>query len=273
MKLQQALAGPSLKVQADGAHVANHLVGRFLKRKVKGALTAAAGGINEVCGQTGLAGARCARHQNGAAAIKALAAQHLVEAGNAGGKSLIADPVLQVQRSDGQHAEAVLVDQEGIFVGAVSRAAVFDHAQPPRGNLVFDAVIEQNDAIGNIFFQAVARQCAVAALGGDDGRHALVLEPAEQPAQLRAQDALVMKSGEQVLDGVEHHPLGVNRIDGGANADEQTFQIVVAGFLNLTGLDANEIDDQLFLLDQLVEIEAQGANVAAPVPRRFLQRR
>jgi len=42
--------------------------------------------------------------------------------------------------------------------------------QTARRNRFGDPVIEQNDAIGNIFFQTVPRQRARAALGGYDGR-------------------------------------------------------------------------------------------------------
>ena len=53
--------------------------------------------------------------------------------------------------------------------------------------------------------------CAL--LAGDDGRDALLLEPAEQPAQLRPQDRLVGQAGEQRLDGVQHDALGPDLLD------------------------------------------------------------
>ena len=77
--------------------------------------------------------------------------------------------MLQVHRGHGQHGDAVALDQEGILVGAVGGAAVLDDAQAAGQNRVGDAVIEQDDAVGNVFFEAVAGECAFAAFAGDDG--------------------------------------------------------------------------------------------------------
>ena len=70
-------------------------------------------------------------------------------------------------------------------------AAVLDDAQPPGRDLLGDPVVEQDHAVGDVLLQALAGERALAALAGDDRGDALVLEPAEQPAQLGAQDRLV----------------------------------------------------------------------------------
>ena len=49
--------------------------------------------------------------------------------------------------------------------------------------------------------------------------------------------AWLLKPGEQRLDGVEHHPLGADRVDGVAEPDEQPFEVVLAGLLDLAALD------------------------------------
>jgi hypothetical protein len=59
------------------------------------------------------------------------------------------------------------------------------------GNLVFDAMIQKDHAIGNIFFQAVPGQRPFAALGGDDRGEAAILKPAEQAAEFSAQNSFV----------------------------------------------------------------------------------
>ena len=59
------------------------------------------------------------------------------------------------------------------------------------GDLVLDSMIQQNHAVGDIFFEAVARQGALATLRGDYGRQVSILEPAEEAAKLRSQDALI----------------------------------------------------------------------------------
>ena len=107
----------------------------------------------------------------------------------------------------------LLVDQERVLVGAVRRAAVLHDAQPARGDLVVDPVVEQDHAVGDVLLEALARELALAALAGDDGGDAAVLEPAEQPAQLGAQDRRVREAGEQRLDRVEHDALRADRVD------------------------------------------------------------
>ena len=69
------------------------------------------------------------------------------------------------------------------------------------------------------------RQCAG---GRDDGGHALVLQPAKQPANFRAQHALVGKPRKQRFDGIQHHPLCPDGIDGVAQTDKQAFEVVLA---------------------------------------------
>ena len=261
VEAQQALLQPGRQVEADGAHVADHLAFRLLEGEVQAALAAAAGGVGEVRRQAGLAGARRAGDEHAAAAVDPRAAEHGVEPGDAGGDPLVGRLVLQAQRGDRQDGDAGLVDQERVLVGAVDRAAVLDDAQPAGRELLGDAVVEQDDAVGDVLLQPLAGERAVAALAGDDGGHALVLEPAEQPAQLRAQDGGVGQAAEERLDGVEHDALGADRVDGVAQADEQAFEVVLAGLLDLAALDVDVIDQQLLLLGQVLQVEAEGADV------------
>ena len=212
-------------------------------------------------GQARLAGARRSGDQHAAAAVDPRAAEHGVEPGDAGGDPLVGRLVPQAQRGDRQDGDAVLVDQEGILVGAVGGAAVLDDAQPAGRELLGDAVVEQDDAVGDVLLEPVAGERAVAALAGDDRRDPLVLEPAEQPAQLRAQDGVVGQAAEERLDGVEHDALGPERVDGVAQADEEAFEVVLAGLLDLAALDVDVVHQQLVLLGQLVQVEAEGADV------------
>ena len=82
----------------------------------------------------------------------------------------------------------------------------------------------------------------------------------------------MVKPAEQALDRVEHHPLGTDSVDGVANADEQPFQVVVAGFLDLLALDPDEVDDKLLLLGKVVKIEAQGPDVLRQLLGVLLER-
>jgi hypothetical protein len=171
--------------------------------------------------------------------------------------------VLEPRRGDRQHLDAALVDEERILVGTVGGAAVLDDAQAPGGDLPDDPVVEQDHAVGHVLLEPVAGERAIAPLGGDDRGHLPLLEPAEQPAQLGAQHRLVGQATEQGLDGVQGDALGADRVDGVTEADEQRLQIVVAGLLDLAALDVDVVHGQLPAADQVVQAEAQGADVLA----------
>ncbi len=66
--------------------------------------------------------------------------------------------MVQRQRSDGQHADAIFADKKRKFIRAVQRAAILHHAQMARGDLIVHAMVKQDDAVGNIFFQPVTRE-------------------------------------------------------------------------------------------------------------------
>lgn len=44
-------------------------------------------------------------------------------------------------------------------------------------------------------------------------------------------------------------------------ADEEALEVVVAGFVDFAALDADVIDGELFVFHELVEVEAEGADV------------
>ena len=63
--------------------------------------------------------------------------------------------MLQAQGGDGQYADALVADEEGVFVRAVGRAAVLDDPEASGRELLGDAVVEDDHAVGDILFQAV----------------------------------------------------------------------------------------------------------------------
>ena len=95
--------------------------------------------------------------------------------------------MLQIHRGHGQHGNAVALNQEGILVHPVRGAPVLDDAQTPRQNRFGDLVVEQDDAVRNVLFEAVAGQSGLPAFAGDDGGEISVLEPAEQAPQFGPQ--------------------------------------------------------------------------------------
>jgi hypothetical protein len=110
-----------------------------------------------------------------------------------------------------------------------------------------------------------------AALGRHDGGDLVVAQPAEQAAQLGAQNSEILETAEQGLDGVEHHAPGADLPDGMFEAHEQAFEIVFAGFLDFAAIDVHVVDQQLALLDQLFEVVAQRLDVLGQLRGIFLE--
>ncbi len=98
-----------------------------------------------------------------------------------------------------------------------------------------------------------------------------MIEPAEQPAQLGPENALILQSREERLDRVEHDTTGADRVDRVAEPDEEPLEIVVAGLLDLAALDADVVEDDFLVLDQSRKIEAQGGDVLRQLIRAFLE--
>ena len=151
------------------------------------------------------------------------------------------------------------------------RAAIFDDPQASRGDLVFDPVVEKDDAVRDIFLETLARQRAVAALAGDHGSEPAIFQPTEQASQLGAQHSRILQSGEERLDRIEHDALGTDRVDGEAEPNKQPFEVVLAAFLNLAALDADVIDGELTFGDQRIEFVAERGDVADQVLSAFLE--
>ena len=105
--------------------------------------------------------------------------------------------MLERERGHRQHADAVLVDEERILIGAVMRAAILDDAETAGRDLVEHTVIELDDRVGHILLESVAGQRLLSPLAGDHHREVAFPQPPEQPAQLRAEDGFVVESPEE----------------------------------------------------------------------------
>src|SRR5687768_18587018 len=97
----------------------------------------------------------------------------------------------------------MFIDEEGILVVAMRCAAIFDNAKTAGRDLIGDAMIKEDDAIGDVFFKALAREGSFAALAGDDGGDAFVFEPAKKAAEFAAEDRNVAEAAEEGFNGVE----------------------------------------------------------------------
>src|SRR4029077_13168621 len=115
------------------------------------------------------------------------------------------------------------------------------HPDAPRRHLIDDAMIERDDAIGNVFFQTKTSERDVAALTGHDDCDTFFLEPAKQPAKLRANDGLIRQCAEKNFDRIEHYALRLDRINRVTESNEETFKIVLAGFLELRAIHEDVI--------------------------------
>ena len=159
-------------------------------------------------------------------------------------------------------------DEERILVRAVVRAAVLDHAQAARRDLIVDAVVEQDHGIRDVLLEPLPGQGTLATLARDHGGDALVLQPPEQPSQFRPEDGVVLQARKQRLDGVEDDALGADRPNRVIEPDEQPFEVVLARFLDLAAFDAHVVDRELLRLDQLRKVEARATRRRWQSPRR-----
>src|SRR6202011_1064164 len=224
-------------------------------------LTAVAGGGGESRRHTCLARASGARQENAAPAIEPFAVEHGVETLDAGRDALVRRGVFELHGSDRPDGNAILFDEKRIFVRAVRAAAILDHADAARCHLVDHAMIERDDAIGDVFFEAEASQRFLAALADYDYCDAFFLEPAKNPAELGADDGLIGQGAEKNFNRVEHYALSLDRINRVTEPDEKAFEIVLARFLELGAIREDVIEQQFLFGDKCRQIEAERSHV------------
>ena len=117
----------------------------------------------------------------------------------------------------------------------------------------------------------MARQLFAPAFGGDDSGHALVLEPAEEPAQFGAQNGFVGQAGKQRFERVQHHALGADGINRVIEADEQSFQVILAGLMNFTAFDVDVFEENFFAPHQARQIKSERRDVGLQLGARLLE--
>src|ERR1019366_5826902 len=110
-------------------------------------------------------------------------------------------------RTQRDACDSICVDEERILVRAMHRAAIFDDSQAPGGYLVDDAVVEKDNAIGNVLFKSLAGNPRVAALGGNYCGDSPVFQPTEKSLKFIAQNRIVGETPEQRFQPIEHDTL------------------------------------------------------------------
>ena len=126
-------------------------------------------------------------------------------------------------------------------------------------------MVEHDDAVGDVLFHPLACQRLFAAFAGDDDRHAFVFQPAKQAAQFRTQGEWIGQVSEERPDSIQRDALGPDGVNGFSEADEQSFQIVFAGFLKITGLAVHKIQHDLFARNQVLQVETERGEVLGQV--------
>src|SRR6516162_168585 len=69
------------------------------------------------------------------------------------------------KRSDRDDGHTLFVDQEWVLVRAMRSSTIFDDPQPPGRQVIDDAMIEQDDAVGHVPLDTVPGQTPFTALG------------------------------------------------------------------------------------------------------------
>ena len=158
----------------------------------------------------------------------------------------------ELQRRDRQHGNAASIDQERIFVGAVARAAVLDDAQPARRDLIVDAMVERDDAVGDVLLEPLPRERVDAALAGDHGRDAPLLQPGEQAPELGAQDRRRC-SARQKSDSIVSRTMRRAPTERSAwsRRMKSAFEVVLSRLLDLRALDPDVFDRQPLAGDEV----------------------
>ncbi len=132
-------------------------------------------------------------------------------------------------------------------------------------------MIQHDDTIGDVFLQAIAGQCGLARLAGDDGRHPFVFQPAKKPAQFGAQDGRVGKSTKERADGIQRQPLGADRINRQPEPNEQPFEVILARLFDLAAFDVHVVDEHLLLFDEFLQVPTQRGHVLYQFLVAFLE--
>ena len=71
------------------------------------------------------------------------------------------------------------------------------------------------------------------------------------------------QTAEECLDSIQYDAFGADGVDRMAQTDKQSFKVIVAGFFNFVALDTNEVQDQFFSRDQIIQIETERATFCA----------
>ncbi len=81
----------------------------------------------------------------------------------------------------------------------------------------------------------------------------------------------IRQAAEQRVDGIEHHALRTDAIDGLPQPDEQAFEVEATAFKHLLRVQHDTIHNHLSAGDHRLHIEPQGVHVLRDIERAFLE--
>ena len=157
----------------------------------------------------------------------------------------LGDGVLQSERGDRQHREAALADEEGVFVGAVQRAAVFQDPQAPGGGL-----LGRPDGRARSRSPRRTPRCRG---GSAILRRVRPVTTAVTPRSLSQPKS--RRSSERTVAASENAPnrfssvssttrLAFDLIDRRTEPDEERLEIPLAGLVHVDGRDLDVVEDE-----------------------------
>ena len=261
VELQQALVHPALQVDARRAHVADHLLRRFLEQEVQAFLAARAGRVDEMRRERGLAGAGGAREEHGAGAVEALAAEHLVERGrpvetrsvgaSCSSSSEVTGSTVMPSRSMRNGYSLVPWCEPRYFTTRMRRVEI---CSCTRWSSEITASVMYSSSPWRVSCSRRVSAVMTAVMSRSRSqRNSRRSSARRMPVSLRPPNRVSMR--------VEHDALGADLLDGVFEPHEQAFEVVFAGLLDLAAIDVDVVDEQLLLVDELVEVVAERAHV------------
>ena len=112
----------------------------------------------------------------------------------------------------------------------------------------------------------MTRELSFPLLRRDDRGDPPGFQPAEHPAKLGPEDCLVRKTVEQTVDGVQCDALRLHPVDERPQAEEQSLQVVLPGFLDLAPFDPHLLHREKPASTQVTQIDPQARDVRRQVP-------
>ena len=119
------------------------------------------------------------------------------------------------------------------------------------------ALVENDDAVRHVLLDSVAREPVLTPFPGHDRGDRPLLEPVEQPTQLRAHDRLGRNAPNSTSIVSRTTRLGPDSLDRVGEKDEQRLEIKLPRLGELRGIHSEGICDEQLVPLEPVEVEAQ----------------